>query len=105
MVIHNLKLRDEYVDDVMFKIKTFELRKNDRDYKVGDYIHFIKIDGSEFGFSYPTDESGTVCWRDDNLPNNLFKITYILENVPEYGLEKGYCILGIKRVHIQEEVE
>lgn len=26
--------------------------------------------------------------------SNLYKITYILRNVPEYGLMDGYCIIG-----------
>ena len=32
----------------------------------------------------------------------LFRITYVLKDVPEYGLDKYYCILGIKQVEIKD---
>lgn len=100
MTIHNLKLKEEYVVGVMYGEKTFELRKNDRDYKVGDYIHFIQVNGQEL----IDNRCGILTTKTDIFEDNLFKITYILENVPEYGLDEDYCILGIKRVYIQEEV-
>jgi len=35
---HELKIVDPYIDDVWEKRKTFEVRKNDRDFNVGDLI-------------------------------------------------------------------
>lgn len=81
--IHTLKIKHKYLTDVVLGIKTFELRKNDRNFQVGDAIQFIDID-----FTSPT---GTplIC-------PILYGIVYILEGVPEYGLSSDYCILGIR---------
>lgn len=91
MKLHELKINHNYLVDVTVGIKTFELRKNDRDYQVGDLIHFIDIgrnDSEGDGFEPYIDK------------DELYKITYILKDVPEYGLDKDYCILGIKKLEI-----
>ena len=69
---------------VMVGTKCFEIRKDDRDYKLGDVIHFVQENGNDILL-----ESFT-----------LFKITYILRDVSKYGLQDGYCILGIRRLVI-----
>lgn len=43
MKLHELKIKHEYLIEVDRGNKTFELRKNDRDYQVGDLIRFIDI--------------------------------------------------------------
>lgn len=90
MKLHELKIKHEYLIDVETGKKTFELRKNDRDYQVGDLIHFIDVG-----------RINTTLDKDDVEPaideNALYQITYILKDVPEYGLDKDYCILGIAR--------
>ena len=84
MKLHELKIKDEYFKEVLRENKTFELRKNDRDYQVGDLIHFVDIDGNP---SY-----------NEKL---VFLITDVLRNVQEYGLDKDYCILAIKKLEIK----
>lgn len=76
---HLIKLLNKYERSVFNGDKPFELRKNDRNYKVGDFINFIIVD--EKGNQRNTDE--------------LFQITFVLKNVPELGLASDYCILGI----------
>lgn len=100
MKIHELKIKKEYYKEVALGHKTFELRKNDRDYQVGDLIKFTdalfdreNINDKNMVEEYYPSPSET-----------LFKITYVLKDVPEYGLDKDYCILGIKRVEICEVV-
>lgn len=92
MKLHELKIRHDYLIDVTLGTKTFELRKNDRDYQEGDLIRFIDI-------------------REDNTKNDvepyidentLYRITYVLKNVEKYGLDKDYCILAIKKLEIKE---
>lgn len=82
MKLHILKIQSMYYYEVDYGIKTFELRKNDRDYEVFDLIHFIQTNGQDFK---------------DN-PSNVYQIIYILKDVEKYGLDKDYCILGIKRL-------
>ena len=43
-MIHELKIQSEYFVAVNNKTKTFEIRKNDRDFKVGDKILLREID-------------------------------------------------------------
>lgn len=83
MKIHKLKIKHEYLEEVELGRKSFELRKNDRDYQIGDIISFIDIDKN-------------IC-KDD-----LYEITYILKDVPGYGLSSEYCILGIKKIERNE---
>lgn len=85
MKLHTLKIKEEYYGEILKGSKTFELRKNDRDYQVGDLIVF-------------TDLSGELLNIYSEIRPTIFVITYILENVPQYGLKDGYCILGIKRL-------
>lgn len=82
--IHNLKIKAEYIDQVVKENKTFELRKNDRDYQVGDLIHFVDVDGNEFR-------------QELNVPR-LFGISYVLKGCPQYGLAEDYCIISIKKL-------
>ena len=82
MKLHNLKIQPKYYYTVMRGYKTFELRKNDRDFLAFDLIHFVNLDGADF----------------INEPNNVYQITYVLQDVPEYGLKEDYCILGIKKL-------
>lgn len=92
MKLHELKIKHEYLIEVYMGRKTFELRKNDRDYQVGDLIRFIDIKQSNSG----------NCDCDIYIDKDtLYKITYILKNVEEYGLDKDYCILAIKKLEIR----
>lgn len=73
------KILPEYFEAVYKGNKSFELRKDDSNYEVGDWILLEEWDGREY-----TGRS-LEC-----------RIKYILRNVPEYGLKKGYCILSIR---------
>lgn len=62
--------------------KTFEIRKNDRDYKVGDTIVFQVLD-----------KNNTDVTKAFDMPK--YVISYIF-NGGEYGLDKDYCVFSIK---------
>lgn len=79
-IIHELKILPEYFDPVVSRAKKFELRKDDRGFKVGDLVLLKEWDGSE----YTGRQAG------------IFIITYILRDCEEYGLKDGYCIIGFK---------
>ena len=95
MKLHELKILHEYLVDVDLGRKTFELRKNDRDYQVGDLIRFIDIR-----------EDDSIANKNQIEPNidenTLYRITYVLKDVEKYGLDKDYCILAIKKLNIKE---
>lgn len=76
---HEIKTAQPFFDDVFYNRKDFEIRKNDRDYKVGDRLKLI-----EFPFK--------------NRQKYVLKdIKYILQG-GQYGIEKGYVILGLKEI-------
>lgn len=45
-MLHDLKIKPEYFSEVVKGIKTFEVRKNDRGFKVGDKINLREINNS-----------------------------------------------------------
>ena len=73
---HKLKLAKMFFEDVRLGRKSFELRKNDRDYQMGDILELREMDNGE-----PT---GRVIEKE---------ITYILEGFA--GLKEDYCILAL----------
>lgn len=78
---HELKILPWFYRDVAWGRKNFELRKNDRDFKIGDTVILREWDGMRY-----TDS-----------PSLHRFITYILtSDEVDFGLEEGYCILGIQ---------
>lgn len=77
---HELKTLPEYFEAVFKGKKTFEIRINDRDFKVGDYIELHEHDLNK-GYT------GRKLRR---------KITYILTG-GKYGLDSKYVCLGFHK--------
>lgn len=95
MKLHELKILHKYLVEVDLGKKTFELRKNDRDYQVGDLIRFIDV--------REDDSTANKNQIEPNIDENtLYRITYVLKDVEKYGLNKDYCILAIKKLNIKE---
>jgi len=44
-MIHKIKIKECFHERIISRSKTFEVRKNDRDYQVGDFLEFIDVDG------------------------------------------------------------
>ena len=82
MDVHKLKTLNPFFQDVWDGLKDFEVRKNDRDFKVGDRLQLI-----EHSLKYPIMQ-----------PRYIFKdIKYILEG-GQYGISNDYVILGLKDI-------
>lgn len=43
-MIHELKIKPQYYEDIKIGIKTFEIRKNDREFKLGDILILNEYD-------------------------------------------------------------
>lgn len=80
---HILKIQSKYYYSILLGDKTFEVRKLDRDYKIGDVIQFNVIQ-----------QDGTT-----ETPPYLYRIRYILthDDFPD-GIQEGYGVLGIKQI-------
>jgi ASC-1-like (ASCH) protein len=79
-MIHELKTWPEYFQEVFAGRKTFEVRKNDRDFKKGDILILLEFDPNTNEYT-----GGRV----------RRKVTYILEG-GNFGVEFGYVIMAIK---------
>jgi hypothetical protein len=77
---HILKLQQPFFEQVKIGMKQFELRRNDRDYQVGDTCFLREYDALHNSYS------------GDAL---VITITYILEDRP--GLLDYYCIFGFNK--------
>lgn len=87
-LIHELKLHTRYFYSVVDMSKPFEVRKNDRDYKKGDELLLKEFVPKGYFEEWEEEAyTGQICHR---------VITYVLKG-GEYGLEKGYVILGLAR--------
>ena len=84
MKVHELKIGSEFFEAVKDGRKKFEIRKNDRDYKVGDILVLLEYDKYYEAF---TGEKITV------------EITYMTD----YAQQDGYVVLGIEEIWEGEE--
>lgn len=75
--VHTIKLAKMYYEDVKSGKKSFELRKNDREYKQGDILRMLEYAEGE--------------WTGREM---VAEVTYLLKDYA--GLEEGYCIMALK---------
>jgi hypothetical protein len=87
MTVHTLKSWPEFFEPVLSGQKQFELRKNDRDFQVGD--HVVLREWEPNGDRYTGREINK-------------RVTYVLRGLgsvgtiaPYKGLSMGYAILGL----------
>jgi len=86
-VKHTIKLSDKYYQRVISGQKTFEIRKNDRDYQVGDTLLMFDPDVNLDMYS--------------DMPSNYIhaKIVYMTTEFQQ----EGYCVLGIEIINRTKE--
>ena len=71
------KILPKYFKDVVKGTKRFELRVDEDDVQIGDTVVLNEWNNGEY-----TGQTISV------------EVTYVLRNVPEYGLAMGHCIFG-----------
>lgn len=74
--VHELKIENQFLMDLLDKRKKVEIRKNDRSYHICDLLRFNNPIPNVYPYSY------------------FFIITHIQEG---YGLKKGYVALSVER--------
>lgn len=77
-MIHALKTEHQYFEDVISGKKPFEVRKNDREFKVGDFLALNEI-------SEDFRHTGRCC---------VVEVTYVLGDTR--FAKEGYVTLGIR---------
>lgn len=86
MTTHRLKVLIKYADAIMDGTKTFEVRKNDRGYEVGDKIVFDVATNE----GYSVGEAAR-----HPLNGATYRIDYILDDFE--GLAQKYVALAISK--------
>jgi hypothetical protein len=79
--IHHLKTLPEYYWPIDTGDKTFEIRKNDRDFQIGDTLF---LEEWTPGFGYTGHKSKRT-------------ISFVLHG-GQFGLSKDYCVLALKEI-------
>lgn len=74
---HYIKCEKKYFQAVVAHKKNFEIRYNDRDYQKGDILFIDEVQNETYTGNH-----------------TIRRVKYVLKNCPEYGLKKGFCILG-----------
>ena len=84
---HKLKTLARYWEAISEGRKTFEVRKNDRAFQTGDILILEKWDNE--GRIYETEPGKSF------TPKTIRKrVTYLLQG-GQFGIEAGYCVLGL----------
>lgn len=94
MKIHELKLDTKYFDDVASGKKTFEIRKNDRQFQVGDVLALTRTALGNYALV-----NGPK-WIEVNIRQAetiLKQIVY----VTDYEQQLGYVVLGISNMSVE----
>lgn len=100
-MIHSVKCQPDYFKALKDGTKTFEVRKKDRPYQVGDFLAVNEFVPFEYAFSSDEMYERFSRTSDDGRYSGdcqLFKVTYILDDAK-------YCkpdmvILGLARCEI-----
>lgn len=81
--LHEMKILKEYADEKAAGRKPFEVRRNDRKFRVGDIVRYLVV--TKEGKFLP----------DHELGRHLYEITYVLF---DYGLQSGYVAYGERKI-------
>lgn len=90
-MIHQLKIESKYFTQIVTGVKTFEVRKNDRNYHVGDYLGLNEITDHACNKNGDRIETGNFI---------LVKVLNILHD--ERFVKDGYVIMSIRPCTIKE---
>jgi len=80
-ILHELKTISPYFQDVKLGVKTFEIRKNDRFFQIGDLLRLKEYNPI------------TNTYSKDFIDVRIIYIT-------RYAQKDGYVVLGIERVEV-----
>ena len=102
MKLHELKIEERYATEKSLGYKMFEIRKNDRDFQLGDLVHYTVVEDKE------EDEAENIMCKVisgfplfkplDRMPfeSKLYRITYITD----YEQKDGYVVFGEEEVKV-----
>lgn len=106
MTTHTLKTLRSYWRALANGTKTFEVRRNDRDFAVGDTLVlecWAPDPDQRLHELHPCHKDNperhvyaSESWATDTA-RLRFEVTYILHG-GDHGIERGYCVLGLRPI-------
>lgn len=81
-LVHHLKIQTEFFEAVNKGLKKFEIRRNDRDFKIGDWVFLENFNPKTNSY-----EPGII----------KVEIIYIIEG-GQFGIEEGFIIFGFNKI-------
>jgi hypothetical protein len=97
--IHDLKSWPEWFAPLKDGTKTFELRRNDRNFQVGDVLHLLEYEPGDHPDGATGRYTGRYCYR---------VVTYVMHGLgsvgaiePLKGLDRNYAILALAPWELQ----
>lgn len=84
MTVHDLKIWPQYFQPVVERVKTFEVRENDRGFKVGDILNLREWDQT-------IGEEGNYTGRSIEA-----RVLYILNGSMTNQIMAGYVVMSIE---------
>ena len=79
---HELKLLTEYYNRILMGQKTFEIRRNDRDFQVGDVLVLREFSGEEYLDSQPIRAEVTYITNYEQKPDYVV-MGFIIQEVKD----------------------
>ena len=76
---HELKILPEFFNAVSSREKSFEIRKNDRNFQVGNWLILKEWDGERY--------TGNEIKR---------YVSYVFYGTEDFGLHPDYCVMSLK---------
>lgn len=89
---HLLKTWPEYFKEVVAGKKTFEVRKDDRNFQVGDTLELLEFDPDKALKATEGLDPQCTGFTGKSITK---EITYKLQG-GYFGVEKGFCVLGLR---------
>jgi len=80
MKTHSLKTWPEYFNEVFLDHKHFEVRKNDRDFKIGDIVILKEWNNEEQAYT----------------GREIARIVQYVLHGGQFGIEDGFCVMSIQ---------
>ena len=80
MATHDLKTWPDYYDSIAIGVKTFEVRKNDRDYHDGDTLILLRYDPKT---------------RNYTGERMVKTVRYVMYG-GQFGIAPDYCVMAIQ---------
>ena len=90
-MIHYLKITQPYLGMMERGEKTFEMRKNDRNFKVGDVLLLYEFDPEK------DDPAKAPAFYVHERGALTVYVTRVFEFPEEWGLKKGFCIMQVSK--------